>query len=64
MPTIFRYHGYRFYFFSNEGQPPEPPHIHIRHGERAAKFWLAPMVRIADSWQMSLKELIRLRAIV
>lgn len=27
MPTVLRWKGYRFYFFSNEGS--EPPHIHI-----------------------------------
>lgn len=42
MPTIFRYKGYRFFFFSNEGFPPEPPHVHVRQGERVAKFWLVP----------------------
>jgi hypothetical protein len=26
-------------FFSNEGQQPEPPHIHIKDG-RDAKIWL------------------------
>ena len=28
MPVILRHRGYRFFFFSNEGEPPEPPHIH------------------------------------
>jgi len=32
------------YLFSNEGQ--EPPHIHVDHGERTAKFWLGE-VRLA-----------------
>ncbi len=38
MPTVFRWRGYRFYFFSNEGN--EPPHIHVSKGECEAKFWL------------------------
>lgn len=64
MPTIFRHKGYRFFFFSNEGSPPEPPHVHIRHGERVAKFWLVPEVALAGAWCMSSTELNQLRKIV
>lgn len=42
MPTVLRLDGYRFYFFSNEGD--EPPHVHVEQGGRNAKFWLAPVV--------------------
>lgn len=31
--------GYRFFFFSNEGSPLEPCHIHIRKHGALAKFW-------------------------
>jgi hypothetical protein len=34
MPVVFRHSGLRYYFFSNEGQPPEAPHIHIKGGGR------------------------------
>jgi len=27
MPTLLRVEGFRFFFFSNEGQ--EPPHVHV-----------------------------------
>lgn len=47
MSTVFRYKGYRFFFFSNEGAPREPVHIHVRHGDATAKFWLNP-VQVAD----------------
>jgi hypothetical protein len=39
VPTVLRWNGYRFYFFSNEGD--EPPHIHVDKGGATAKFWLA-----------------------
>ena len=39
MPTVLRWNGYRFYFFSNEGF--EPPHIHVDKAENTAKFWLS-----------------------
>ncbi len=35
VPTVLRWNGYRFYFFSNEGA--EPPHIHIDKGGSTAK---------------------------
>jgi hypothetical protein len=39
VPTVLRWNGYRFYFFSNEES--EPPHIHVDKGEATAKYWLA-----------------------
>ena len=41
MPTILRWNGYRFYFFSNERH--EPPHVHVDKGDHSAKFWLSPI---------------------
>ena len=34
----FAHPGYTCCFFSNEGQPPEPPHIHIKGGGWDASF--------------------------
>lgn len=42
MPTILRIGGFRFHFYSNEGN--EPPHIHVRNSEGECKFWLEPIV--------------------
>jgi hypothetical protein len=41
MPTLLAADGYRFFFFSNEGQ--EPPHVHVRRGDGLAKVWLEPL---------------------
>ena len=41
MPEILRVGGYRFFFFSREGQ--EPRHVHVEQAERYAKFWLGPI---------------------
>ena len=49
MPVVFRYKGLRFFFYSNEGNPREPLHVHARGNGYEAKFWLEPMVRVADS---------------
>lgn len=49
MPVIFRYKGFRFFFYSNEGSPREPVHVHVRSGEGEAKFWLRPTVQLDNS---------------
>ncbi len=64
MPVIFRYQGYRFFFFSNEGNPLEPCHIHIRKGGNIAKFWLVPEIKLAESYGMSSPELRKLSQLV
>lgn len=62
MPKIFEWKGYKFFFFSNEGDPLEPCHIHVRNGSNVAKFWIVPDVTLASSWGMTAKELNRLEA--
>lgn len=57
MPVILRYKGYRFFFFSNEGNPLEPLHVHVREGERIAKFWLEPEILLADNCGFSAHQL-------
>jgi hypothetical protein len=64
MPKIFEWNGYKFFFFSNEGNPREPCHIHVRKADRLAKFWVEPSVGIASSWGMSPGELNQLEKIV
>lgn len=46
MPKVFEINGYRFFFFSNEGDPREPCHIHVRRGNGLAKFWIDPEIRL------------------
>jgi hypothetical protein len=47
MPTVFWEKGFRFFFYSNEGAPREPVHIHVETDDCEAKFWLNPAVRLA-----------------
>jgi hypothetical protein len=47
MPVVFHYRGFRFFFYSNEGTPREPIHIHVEKDNVEAKFWLRPEVRVA-----------------
>jgi hypothetical protein len=55
MPVVFRHSGLRYDFFSNEGQPPEPPHV--EGGGRDAKVWLEPELSLADSYGFNPREL-------
>ena len=50
MPVVLRYKGFRFFFYSNEGSPREPVHVHVRSGGGEAKLWLKPQVRVANSY--------------
>jgi Domain of unknown function (DUF4160) len=38
MPTLLRWKGYRFFFYSADGW--EPPHVHIVKDGSEAKIWL------------------------
>jgi hypothetical protein len=61
MPTILRYKGFRFHFYSNEGH--EPPHVHIRRAHDSCKFWLNP-VALAYNDGMRSSELRELERVV
>ncbi|MCL4548208.1 MAG: DUF4160 domain-containing protein [Bacteroidetes bacterium] len=61
MPTILRTNGYRFFFFSREGN--EPMHIHVEQADRYAKFWLNP-IQLAESVGFRSGEISELRKLV
>ena len=61
MPTVLRIGGYRFFFYSLENN--EPPHIHVEHGDKAAKYWLNP-VALAMNNSFRSNELTKLRLLV
>jgi Domain of unknown function (DUF4160) len=48
MPVVLRAAGFTLFFFSNEGDPREPVHIHARRSGGLAKFWIGP-VQLAKS---------------
>jgi hypothetical protein len=57
MPVVFRHGGLRYFFFSNEGMPREPRHVHVKGGGRDAKIWLEPDISLADSYGFNSSEL-------
>ena len=50
--------------FSNEGNPLEPAHIHIRNAESEAKFWLEPEIFLARNDGFNSKELREIFSII
>ncbi len=62
MPVVFRRDGFRFFFYSNEGNPREPVHVHVRKGNGMAKFWIAPVALDASDGfdARTLRELTRM----
>ena len=60
-PTIFRAHGFRFFFFSRE----EPRmHVHVSHAEGEAKYWLEPQIALAQNIGLSGKALKQAQALI
>ena len=51
MPAVFTERGFRFHFYSNEGDPREPMHVHVaKRGLGDAKLWLYPNVAFAYTY--------------
>ena len=64
MPKVFSWRGYRFHFFSNEGDPLKPCHIHVQKGNNRAKFWLDPYISLEYNYGYTSKELNRFHKII
>jgi len=64
MPVVFRQAGWRFHFYSFEGAPREPVHVHVAKAGADAKLWLYPEVRLAYNRGVTARELREVQAIV
>ncbi len=53
-PTVFQYNEYRFYFFSREESR---IHIHVYSSSGEAKFWLEPVIALANAHGLTEKQL-------
>ena len=60
MPTLKILDGYRFFFYSNDH---DPPHIHIEKDNKTAKFNLVP-VELVKSQKFNASELKKIRIMV
>ena len=64
MSVVFRFAGARFFFYSNEGSPREPIHIHVQRAEAEAKFWLQPEVMVADNVGFNRRDLVEMLRVI
>jgi hypothetical protein len=60
-PTVMRYRGYRFFFFSREEKR---KHVHITSSSGEAKFWIEPDIDMATSSGFTSTELNELKDII
>ncbi|MCE9623851.1 MAG: DUF4160 domain-containing protein [Deltaproteobacteria bacterium] len=60
-PTVFRYKNFRFFFFSREESR---MHIHVSCPEGEAKFWIEPVVALAQYQDISPKTLKTIHEII
>lgn len=58
---MFRYRNYRFFFFSREE---ERQHIHVSSPDGEAKFWLEPVVALAEHHGFSSRQILEVQRIV
>lgn len=60
-PTVFKANGFRFFFFSKEESR---MHVHVSSSKGEAKFWLEPIVALAQYFNLSQKDLREAQIIV
>ena len=60
-PTVFRIGNFRFYFFSREE---EKMHVHVVAPEGEAKFWIEPIISLANYTGFNQRQLRRLQELV
>jgi hypothetical protein len=54
MPTILTRQGFKFHFYSDEGN--EPAHIHIKKADGWSKWWLEPTIEEEYTYGFTLQE--------
>lgn len=57
MPVVFRERGLRFFFYSEEGDPREPVHVHVERDGNQAKFRVGDIVEMAYNRGLNRRDL-------
>ena len=60
-PTVLRYKKYRLFFFSREETR---KHVHVISPNGEAKFWLEPIVALAENFRLNPRELKELQGLI
>lgn len=53
-PTIFRKNNFRYFFNSREETR---MHVHVATSDGTAKFWLEPLISLAEYYNLSTQDL-------
>ena len=61
MPTLLQQDGFRFFFYSNDH---DPPHVHVEYGTGSAKVDLMPTIALINSRNMGKKEVKKMLNII
>ncbi len=61
-PTLLREGPYRIYMYSYDCQ--EPWHVHVDRENKSAKFWLNPVVTLAENYGYSRAALRRIERLL
>lgn len=64
MPTVIVVRGYRLFFYSNEGDPREPLHVHVARGGGSLKVWLEPSLQAETPYGFNSSEVREIMDIV
>ncbi|MBI3017379.1 MAG: DUF4160 domain-containing protein [Deltaproteobacteria bacterium] len=60
-PTVLKIKKYRFFFFSREEKR---MHVHVTSPDGEAKFWLEPVVALAEHYGLLSKEIKEIQKII
>jgi hypothetical protein len=60
-PTLFREAGFRFFFFSREETR---LHVHVAHADGEAKYWLEPVIQLAQNSGLNDRQLRSAQALI
>ena len=60
-PTVFRYRGYRLFFFSREEKR---MHVHVYCPDGEAKFWIEPEISLAKNYGLLSSQITELMRVV
>ena len=60
-PTVFKWKGYRFYFFSREETR---MHVHVACADGEAKFWMIPEVEMAKNYHLTAQQVTEIEEVI
>ena len=60
-PTVLRFKDFRILFFSKEEKR---IHVHVSSPEGEAKFWIEPVIELAENYGLSQKQINEIKKVI